>query len=211
MADWTTISSLATAGGTLVLAIATFSAVRSSNRSARIAEHAFQVGLRPVLVPSRLEDPMTKVLFLGQRWVRVEGGHGAIEIDDNVIYMVIGVRNVGAGIAVLRGWYVDRNDPSTTPDNPPPTEDFRLQTRDIYVPVTEPGFWQGALRDPEDPDFKLIEQRVADREMITVNLYYGDHEGGQRMVSRFAIVPVGEAGWLAQVPRHWNLDRENPR
>ena len=38
MADWQTISSLATAGGTLVLAVATFSAVRSANRSARIAE-----------------------------------------------------------------------------------------------------------------------------------------------------------------------------
>jgi len=211
MADWTTISALATAGGTFVLAIATFSATRSSNRSARVAERAFQVGLRPVLVPSRLEDPMTKVLFLGQRWVRVEGGHGAIEIDEDVIYMVIGVRNVGAGIAVLRGWYIDRNDPSHTPDRPPPIEDFRLQTRDIYVPVTEPGFWQGALRDPDDPDFKLIEKRIANREMIIVNLYYGDHEGGQRMISRFAIVPVGEAGWLAQVPRHWNLDREDPR
>ena len=37
MADWVTISSLATAGGTLVLAVATFSSVRSANRSARVA------------------------------------------------------------------------------------------------------------------------------------------------------------------------------
>jgi hypothetical protein len=33
MADWTTISALATAGGTLALAAATYSAVRSANRS----------------------------------------------------------------------------------------------------------------------------------------------------------------------------------
>ena len=38
--DWATISSLATAGGTLVLAVATFASVRSANRSARVAEHA---------------------------------------------------------------------------------------------------------------------------------------------------------------------------
>lgn len=38
VADWQTISSLATAGGTLVIAAATFSALRSSNRSARVAE-----------------------------------------------------------------------------------------------------------------------------------------------------------------------------
>src|SRR5206468_11619516 len=35
MTDWRTIASLATAGGTLVLALATFAAVRSSNRSSR--------------------------------------------------------------------------------------------------------------------------------------------------------------------------------
>src|SRR6476619_6889645 len=56
MTDWTTIASLATAGGTLVLAFATFAAVRSSNRSARLAEYAMQIGIRPLLLPSRLED-----------------------------------------------------------------------------------------------------------------------------------------------------------
>src|ERR1039457_6034019 len=44
MADWVTISSLATAGGTLVLAVATFSSVRSANRSARVAERSLLVG-----------------------------------------------------------------------------------------------------------------------------------------------------------------------
>jgi hypothetical protein len=38
MADWSTIPSIATAGGTLVHAAATFSAVRSSNRTAEITE-----------------------------------------------------------------------------------------------------------------------------------------------------------------------------
>ena len=55
MADWVTISSLATAGdrwrplatagGTLVLAVATFSSVRSANRSARVAERSLLAGL----------------------------------------------------------------------------------------------------------------------------------------------------------------------
>jgi hypothetical protein len=47
MADWVTISSLATAGGTLVLAVATFSSVTSSDRSARVAGRSPLVGLRP--------------------------------------------------------------------------------------------------------------------------------------------------------------------
>ncbi|HXY84557.1 MAG TPA: hypothetical protein VEH52_03665 [Gaiellaceae bacterium] len=51
MADWVTISSLATAGGTLVLAGATFASVRSANRASRVAEQSLLAGLRPLLEP----------------------------------------------------------------------------------------------------------------------------------------------------------------
>jgi hypothetical protein len=51
VADWVTISALSTAGGTLVLAGATFASVRSANRAARVAERSLLAGLRPVLVP----------------------------------------------------------------------------------------------------------------------------------------------------------------
>jgi len=51
MADWATISSLAIAGGTLVLAVATFGAVKSGNRSARVAEGSLLAGLRPRTIP----------------------------------------------------------------------------------------------------------------------------------------------------------------
>ena len=47
MTDWVTISALATATGTLVLAVATFASVRSANRAARVAEQAFLMGQRP--------------------------------------------------------------------------------------------------------------------------------------------------------------------
>jgi hypothetical protein len=58
-----TISSLGTAGGTLVLAVATFSSVRSANRAARAAERSLLAGLRPVLIPSREDDPEERVTF----------------------------------------------------------------------------------------------------------------------------------------------------
>ena len=63
MADWATIASFATAGGTLVLAGATFSAVRSSNRSARIAEEGLLMSLRPLLVPSLTTDTEQKLIW----------------------------------------------------------------------------------------------------------------------------------------------------
>ena len=75
MADWSTIASLATAGGTLVLAVATFSSVRFGQRSTRIAERstaiaerALLLGLRPVLAPSRVTDPPETVRFGEGGW-----------------------------------------------------------------------------------------------------------------------------------------------
>ena len=104
MADWATISSLATAGGTLVLAAATFAAVRSANRSARATERALLAEIRPVLVPSRREDPPQKVGFRDQHCVHIPGGRAVAEVTDEAIYLAIALRNVGSGLAVLDRW-----------------------------------------------------------------------------------------------------------
>ena len=96
--DWVTISALATAGGTLVLAAATFASVRSANRAARVAERSLLAGLRPLLVPSKFDDPPQKVGFADDKWVVAEGGRGVAEVGDSAIYLVIPLRNVGAGI-----------------------------------------------------------------------------------------------------------------
>src|ERR1700758_43272 len=104
-ADWSTISSLATGVGTLVLAVATFAAVRSSNRSARIAEVALQEPRRPIFTQSRLDDPVQKIMFVERRWVAASGGRGVAEHDGN-IYLAMSLRNVGAGIGVCQAWHV---------------------------------------------------------------------------------------------------------
>ena len=45
---------------------------------------------------------------------------------------------------------------------------------------------------------------------MTIDLMYGDHEGGQRTITRFILLPHNN-GWLASVTPHWNLDRSDPR
>lgn len=212
MADWATISSLATAGGTLVLAVATFSAVRSSNRSARVAERALLNRMRPVLVSSRLEDAVEKVPFQGTKWFRVAGGHGVVEYDeDGILYLVMGVRNVGTGLAVLRGWRA-RAGLITHADQPyAPLESFHEQGRDIYIAPGDRGYWHGAIRDASDPDLPGLLEALERREPVTVELHYGDADGGQRVVSRFGMLPIAENDWLVVVTKHWNLDRDDPR
>jgi len=107
MADWATIAEVGTAAGTLVLAFATFGATRSANRSARIAERAFEARLRPVLVPSRLEDPAEKIMWGDQHWTRLLGGRASVEVGEEVVYLTMSLRNVGSGMAVIHAWWAE--------------------------------------------------------------------------------------------------------
>src|SRR5207248_10348708 len=103
--------------GTLVLAGATFSSVKSANRAARVAERSLMAGLRPLLLPSKLDDPPQKVGFADDKWLMIPGGQGAADVSPEAVYMAIALRNVGAGIAVLHGWrfYAERRMGDATP------------------------------------------------------------------------------------------------
>jgi hypothetical protein len=210
VADWATISSLATAVGTSVLAAATFSAVRSSNRSARVAEQALQEQRLPVLVHARLDDPMQQVMFADGHWIRAEGSHAVVDEKDGVLYLGLALRNVGAGIAVLQGWHPWPQLVKTDVDHPRP-EEFRRQIRDIYIAPGDLGMWQGALRDPHDDLARTIGAARAERRPFTVDLLYTDQVGGHRTISRFAMTPSGDDRWVGNVGVHWNLDLAGPR
>lgn len=222
--DWGTVASLATALGTLVLAIATFAAIRSANTSARTAERALLAGLRPVLAPSRREDPELKVNYGDRKWVKIPpaggvaelgGGDGSMGSADPV-YLAANLRNVGTGMAVLHGWvfypqWHRSNDHM-------PLEDFRRLNRDLYVPPGDIGFWQAAFRDDTDPQYEHARAVVETHDAWTVELLYGDTEGGQRAIVRITMFPTGtpetpadKPGWIATVSRYWNIDRPDPR
>jgi hypothetical protein len=208
--DWTTAASLATAAGTLVLAIATFSAVRSSNRSARIAEAALQEQHRPVLAQSRLQDPVQKIMFLGGHWSNAPGGRAAVEHLDGAVYLAISVRNVGSGIAVCQGWTVTLETIGAATSTHSPLEEFRLQSRDLYIPSGDIGMWQGALRHPDDPRRAAVVDAIERSQSITIELLYTDLVGRERTISRFGLVPAGNS-WIAGLNRHWFLDWDGPR
>jgi hypothetical protein len=210
MTDWTTISSLATGGGTLVLAVATFAAVRSSNRSARLAEVALQEQRRPVLTQSRFDDSDQKVMFIDGRWLHVAGGGAAVLHENGVVYMVMSLRNVGSGIGVLQGWFIRAGLVGAAGDHAP-EDRYRAQTRDLYIPAGDVGIWQGALRDANDSDHGEVASAIAARQPLTLELLYSDQVGRQRTITRFTITPVGEDRWLGAVGRYWYLDRAGPR
>jgi hypothetical protein len=207
--DWPTWASLATAAGTLVLALATFASVRSANRSARVAERALQEQRRPVVVHSRLDDPTQKIMFVDGHWVQVAGSGAVAEQLDANVYLAMSLRNVGAGIGVLQAWNA-RAGLDTSLEHAP-EQSFRTQTRDLYIPAGDIGLWQGALRDPSEDAYGVLAEAAAKRETISIDLLYTDQVGGQRTITRFQVVPVGEDRWVASVGRHWYLDEAGPR
>jgi hypothetical protein len=214
MADWVIISSLATAGGTLVLATATFGSTRSANRSARVAEQALLAGIRPLLTPARPSDPPTKVSFIDGHWMSIEGGQAATEATDSAIYLAFPIRNAGSGIAVLHGWrFHDRGTDGDTGGDIAAVapEDFVRLTRDLYIAAGDVGFWQGAVRNPDDPVFRVLADRIQQHRSFFIDILYGDDEGGQRMVSRFNLEPKESGAWLVVSSRHRNIDRADPR
>jgi hypothetical protein len=213
MTDWATISSLATAGATLLLAVGTFASVRSANRAARTAERTLLAGLRPVLVPSRLEDPSDKIMWADGHWARLDGGRASVELADGHVYLAISLRNVGAGIAVLQGWHPTLDYRPGQPHTE--VDQFRHQMRDLYVPAGGLGFWQGVIRDDDDVFRAGLVAVIKERRRFSIELLYSDHEGGQHTISLFSVIPRDTDDnpdqWLCSVGRHWNLDRPDPR
>ena len=208
MADWVAISSLATAGGTLALAATTYASVRSANRAARAAELSLLAGMRPLLVESVEGDATLRVNFYDVAGIAVPGGRAAVEIIDDNLYLVASLRNVGTGIGVLHGGRVYPERRLSRTDHAP-LEEFRSPRRDLYIPPAKIGFWQIAYRrdDPErDAMLAAIEEGH-----LSFEILYGDYEGGQRVISRFAAQREDDGAWHLSTIRHWQLDRSEPR
>ena len=85
------------------------------------------------------------------------------------------------------------------------------------MPAGDNSFWQAAVRDPDDPLYAPLREAIDARNPISIDVLYGDHEGGQRTITRFFLTPARSPDdeepwlWLCSTSRHWNLDRADPR
>jgi hypothetical protein len=210
MADTATIASLATAVGTLVLAVATFASTRSANHSARVAERALDLNLRPVLIPAHEWDEAERITFYDEI-VQLRGGFATVEDRSGNLYFAAQLRNVGAGIGVLTSWLVEAG-----PDMPitingglplPDLTTFVDQQRSLYVPPGDVGYWQGAIRetDTDRGDAEALRRAIDAQSRLTIYLRYGDMDGGHDTVSRFTLIPDENGDWLFGIVRHWTV------
>lgn len=216
MTAWATLADVATAAGTLILAGSTFIAVRASARSTRIAERALLAGQRPVLVPAGADDPAEKVQFADGRIFPVGNGEALVAHEAGVVYLAIPLRNVGAGLAVLRGYHIQGEAASHVAQDPrgparhlrgdtePQPGAFSPQQRDLLISTRRAGFWQAALRDPQTRAHGEVMAAIGSRGRVTVDVLYGDHEGSQPSITRFVLLPEADS-WRCDATRYWSL------
>jgi hypothetical protein len=209
VADWVTISSLATAGGTLALALTTYASVRSANRAARAAESSLLAELRPLIVESFDGDAPQRVNFADVTGIVVPGGGAAVQVVEDRIYLVLSLRNVGPGIGVLHGGII-RTERMRSMDEPAPADEFPRLRRDIYIPPAKIGYWQVAFRDPETSIHAELLRAIDDGE-FAADILYGDFEGGQRGITRYRVLREDDGEWRVSAVRHWQVDRTEPR
>ena len=207
--DWSVAANLATAAGTLVLAIATFISIRSANRSNRTADRALRQGMRPILLPSLFTDPMQKIHYVDDHWLRVPGGCAVLEVTPEAAYLGLSVRDIGTGPAMIVGWDLLA---SPRDDRRPPSE-YHLLSRDVYVPAAACGYVQIAAREPTSPEYQSLARAERDHENFTVDVLYSDIDGAQHHVIRITLTPTpgrDEDGqtWALNEARHWTMIRD---
>jgi hypothetical protein len=221
--DVTTAAEIGTAVGTLFLGVATFASVRSANQASRMAERSLLFRFRPILSAARPDDPDQEVIFGDEQRFHVRSGTAVVEHVGDVIYLVIPLRNVGNGLAVLQRYCVIPEgrltrdigsagrlaDPSLREHAP--LDEFRDQLRDLYIASGDIGYWQASFRDPKDELHGQLAEAVAEPHAIWVELLYGDHEGGQNLISRFNLVPNEDGEWFCTMALSWVLDGVDPR
>jgi hypothetical protein len=147
----------------------------------------------------------------------VGNGHPLVEHDAGIIYLAIPLCNVGAGLAMLRGYHLqgepadhvaqDPRGPArhVRGDRPPEARAFSPQQRDLLISTRRAGFWQAALRDSTTRLYREVAQAIHTRGRVTVDVLYGDHEGGQPTITRFVLLPAETCSWRCDATRHWNL------
>ena len=162
-----------------------------------------QIGIRPLLMPSRLEDVAQKIMWGDEHWALLPAAGATVELVDGNVYLAMSLRNSGSGIGVIHGWHLGLRDPHTPHPHAEPDE-FRPQLRDLYVPGGDIGFWR------RRSGTRTIQSTPHSSRMFLVELLYTDEEGAQRAITTFLLAP-GKQRWLCSAIRHRNLDRPDPR
>ena len=166
--------------------------------------------------PSR-GDPAVEVQFADGRVFETGWGDALVRCVTGIIYVALQLRNGGAGVAHLAGYRLEPESARTVTEDPrslarhrrgdpaPDPSTFAEQQRDLFIVAGDLGFWQAALRDPTVELYTALSSAITSLGRVTIDLLYGDIEGGQSTITRFVLLPSEQDKWRYDVTHHWHL------
>ena len=158
-----------------------------------------------------------EIQFADGRVFETGFGDALVRCKAGVIYLALQLRNGGAGVAHLEGYRLEPEPAQSVIEDPrgiarhrrgdpaPDPSTFIEQQRDLYIAAGDLGFWQAALRDPAVELYATMSRAITSLGRVTIDLLYGDIEGGQSTITRFVLLPSQSDKWRCDVTHHWLL------
>ena len=186
-----------------MLAVATFASTRSANHSARIAERALDLNLRPVLIPAHEWEPTERITFhdeIVRAPRRVRGSRGARRQPllrraapqrrrrDRRADVVEG-QGRPAHAAARSRTLAEPPDPDTL--RRAAAEPVRAGRRRRVLAGCDPRRRHRSGRRRRAP---ARDRSAGDR--LTLFLRYADQDGGHDTITRYSIIPDENGDWL---------------
>jgi len=210
---------------TTLLAIVTFALVCATYLMAQTAKRQFGRQLLPILIPSRIRDPIRKVYFSNNTWQMLYGDQVLVDSVDT-LYVAIPLRNIGSGTAVVRGLSIPDVGPDddALPRRRPSLKNLIAAKTDLLL---GPGDISHLSIDSEaqtaDRQRHALQTQVEriDRDSgVYLDILHCDHVRRQHNITRIELAQVSEkssssgttsgAEHIARAVKHWPL-RRRPR
>jgi hypothetical protein len=134
-----------------------------------------------------------KIMFADGHWISARGSEAVVDAANSDLYLAPAVRNAGAGIAVLQGWYLWTELVQSDVGHRAP-EEFRRQVRDIYIAPGDIGLWQAALHQADGELASELLAARSERRPFAVDLLYSDQVGAPLAGERRAPLEPGSDG-----------------
>jgi hypothetical protein len=199
--DWVAVATLVVAAATALLAYVSLLAARTASRQ-------LSRDMRPVVVPSKPDDHTRRNRFGDGTLVPQSDEIIYTEIRDDSSYLGICLRNIGTGIAVVRGLKLCL---AGEEERQPGPSEFAFTEKAIYMAPADTAYLTNlAQRTNEEWFGPALLKGIADHLNMSVHFLYTDMTNSQPSITRMELHydPGLDTFYPAEL-RHWMVKQRD--
>lgn len=185
---------------TIALAVAT---VTVALLSARQIKH----NLLPIMVPARPDGRKRVARFTLEKHVTIRNADTYAEFDGDGVCLAVCLRNIGSGVAVLKGFDASPNDSAEPASyDVPSLSRFASALHALYLGPGDAAYLAifTSLDSSRTDAYEVVQETVPNGASLLLDLVYTDHSGGQLTISRLELEWATDVDrYVAKVARYW--------